>query len=96
VCRRCLPFSRVPPSPRPKPRPPRPKLSPFAKLHARVWDRLALEGEVFLLGLNHIAGWCPVCGAGALEIRFIDTDPPRVRQDGCDDGCSPELVAQVL
>jgi hypothetical protein len=51
---------------------------------------------VFLLSTGYIAGWCPVCGAGTVTVRFIDADPPRIRQNGCSDGCPPELVAQAL
>jgi hypothetical protein len=78
------------------PKPVDPKPSRFSRLHTRIWDRLAQEGEVFLLGLHHIAGHCPVCRVGTLEVRFIKADPPRIRFDDCTDGCPPELITREL
>jgi len=95
VCRDCLPTGPVIMLPMRR-REPRRKPTPYERLHTRVWDRLKLEGEVFVIRVGQIVGRCPVCGRGVVCVRFIPTDPPRIRQDGCTDGCTGELVEQAL
>jgi len=95
VCRDCLLVGPVITLP-PRRREPRRKPTAYERLHTRVWGRLALEGEVFVTRVGQIVGRCPVCGHGVVCVMFIPTDPPRIRTEGCTDGCSPELVAQVL
>jgi hypothetical protein len=81
-------------------RPPRPTRPPnpsrYAQLHTRVWNRLALEGSVLILDVGHIVATCPVCGAGLISVRFLNTDPPRIRTRGCTDGCTDQLVLEQL
>ena len=76
--------------------PARPKPDAYQRLVYRVWDRLEQEGNVFLLERGLIAGWCPVCHAGTISVRFIHVDPPTVRIRSCDLGCSADMIRAAL
>lgn len=88
--------------------PPLPPYKPtaFARLHSRVYaalDRAAHEvgcGKFCVFGVGDpdlpLMGYCPVCSTGTVAIRLLDTDPPRMRTDGCSDGCSAELIAGAI
>jgi hypothetical protein len=80
--------------------------SPYARLHQRAYAALQSAGVmvhgypwgVFGLGDPRLPlmGWCPVCRAGTVDIWLLDTDPPRLRTDGCTNGCSPDLIFDAL
>ena len=88
------------------PPPPPTRPSPFARLHSRVYgalDRAAREagcGKFCVFGVGDpdlpLTGYCPVCGTGTVAIRLLDTDPPRMRTEGCSDGCSADLIAGAI
>jgi hypothetical protein len=83
---------KPPKPPKEKPRKPR----PYERLHTQVWKRLAREGEVFVMGAGRLAAYCPVCHEGTVSVWLIDTDPPRIRTEGCDAGCTPDLIADAI
>jgi hypothetical protein len=78
--------------------PPRRRPDAYERLHARIWRRLELEGDVFPAcdGTRRIAGFCPVCGTGTISFQLIATDPPRVRISECSDGCHEDWIAGTL
>jgi hypothetical protein len=99
-CERC--HSRgTPPSNAPRRRAPRApvyKPTPYELLVRRVWDALAEAGTVFYVGPRYIAGWCPACRMGTVNVHFIggDEDPKLRLLDGCTAGCSTDDLARVL
>jgi hypothetical protein len=83
------------PTPRKRRKPRKPES--FAQLHARVWQALERNGEVFVMGGGRLAGYCPACGEGSVSIWVIrNIDPPRIRTDGCSAGCVPDLIFDSL
>lgn len=69
----------------------------FLRLVDRTWDRLIEQGlTVHYISRCHIASYCPVCVTGTISIRFIESDPPRIRMDGCTAGCTAEDIAERL
>lgn len=80
--------------------------SPYERLFDAVYQLLkdagiAVHGDewgVFGLGDPDLplVGWCPVCRAGTIAVRLLATDPPRARTEGCDAGCSPDLISDVI
>jgi hypothetical protein len=43
-----------------------------------------------------LMGYCPVCRIGVVAIYLLATDPPRLRTEGCSDGCTPDLIFDAL
>jgi hypothetical protein len=90
---------------RPKPPPP-PKPTRYAALVGDVLAALkrssvevtGWEWSIGGLGSGEgrYAGWCPVCARGLVDIQVLNTDPPRTRIGTCGNGCSPELIYEVI
>lgn len=111
-CERCHVRAAPPASPaaqRYRYRPPRAKRrepSAYERLFERVYRALQAAGvarhgsEWGVFGLGDpqlpLMGYCPVCGAGTVAIRLLNTDPPRLRTAGCSSGCSPDLISDVV
>jgi hypothetical protein len=70
----------------------------YRALQAAGIARHGSEWGVFGLGDPRLPlmGWCPACGNGTVSIRLIAGAPPRLRTDGCSDGCSPDLILDAL
>jgi len=111
VCERCHCRAAPPASPaarryrRPKPPPP-PKPSRYAQLVEDVLTVLkrssmevtGWEWSIGGLGTGEgvFTGWCPVCTRGLVTFQLLNTDPPRARLAGCDNGCVPELIREAI
>jgi hypothetical protein len=90
---------------RPKP-PPAPKPTRYAELVGDVLaalKRSSMEATGWEWSIGGLGtgkgvyhGWCPVCADGLVEIRVLNTDPPRARTPGCSNGCSPDLLYDAL
>ena len=90
---------------RPKPPPP-PKPSRYAQLVEEVITALQRAGEEVTgsrwaigglgSGTGRFTGYCPVCAVGLVDLQILNTDPPRVRTDGCSNGCSSDLIWDTL
>jgi hypothetical protein len=83
-----------------------PAPTPYARLFRRVYAALEAAGiavrddEFFVFGLGDplmpLIGYCPACLAGIVAIRLLNTDPPRIRTEGCTAGCPPDLIYDEL
>jgi hypothetical protein len=86
--------------------PPAPKPTRYAQLVDDVLQALkrssmtATEWEWSIGGLGTgkgiFTGWCPVCTRGLVTFQLFDTDPPRAGTEGCANGCTPDLIYDVL
>jgi hypothetical protein len=111
VCERCHCRAAPPASPaarryrRPKPPPPS-KPGRYAQLVDDVLTALkrssmevtGWEWSIGGLGSGEgrFTGWCPVCGAGLVDIQVIRADPPDARTEGCAAGCPSDLIFNTL
>lgn len=77
-------------------RAPRYEPGAYERLVRRVWAGLEAAGTVFYVTSDYIAGRCPVCSMGTVNVHFIPTDPPEIEIDGCTAGCSVEQLAKAL
>jgi hypothetical protein len=71
----------------------------FHRLVDRAWDRLKDQGlTVHYISRCHIASYCPICVYGTVSIRFIESEPPRIRIEGggCTAGCEARDIARRL
>lgn len=92
--------------PRLPPPAPSPKPSPYARLVERVWAALkragieAKDSPWLVFGGGDpslpLMGYCPACERGVVAIWIVDADPPRLRFEGCTDGCDFETVKAAL
>jgi hypothetical protein len=72
----------------------------------RVWAALERRTRrtVFYVDQCHIAGYCPSCGYGTLNVRFLDDrDEPGMSisspdrgQGFCSNGCTERMVNEAL
>jgi hypothetical protein len=84
----------APPAPRPRP-------SPYALLHDRVYARLLrlTRSTVFDLAdrTGRMFAYCPVCVTATVTVQIVSTnDGPTLRVADCDNGCTARQIAQVL
>ena len=89
----------TPPVRLPKPKPYRPSES--ARLIAQ-WQTFLRRTELPYFNIaegphTKLAGWCPLCGRGALTVEFFGTsDKPEAAVSSCSAGCRPRQIVEVM